>query len=139
MVTFHLMVSLLRCVRRYFMDVAKQLKEALDKHTPGTCWHVVVGKQFGSFVTNERKKYVGGRAVVVEGSLPPSSSCLPSKVPAREGVRLCASQRDLMRALAAIAGTHVRVGCGVSLLFAGLVRLLCLSARASSSVPPTAG
>ena len=42
----------------YFMDVAKALKEQLDKHTPGTCWHVVVGKQFGSFVTNERKKCV---------------------------------------------------------------------------------
>merc|ERR1711937_1087821 len=43
---------------QYFMDVAKQLKETLDKHTPGTCWHVVVGKQFGSFVTNERKKII---------------------------------------------------------------------------------
>ena len=43
---------------QYFMDVAKTLKEALDKHTPDTCWHVIVGKQFGSYVTNERKKYV---------------------------------------------------------------------------------
>ena len=40
------------------MDVAKVLKEQLDAHTPGTCWHVIVGKQFGSYVTNERKKYV---------------------------------------------------------------------------------
>ena len=40
------------------MDVAKQVKQELDKHMPGTCWHVIVGKQFGSFVTNERKKWV---------------------------------------------------------------------------------
>eukprot|EP00750_Incisomonas_marina_P015503 INCI18341.1.p2 GENE.INCI18341.1~~INCI18341.1.p2 ORF type:complete len:122 (-),score=31.04 INCI18341.1:129-494(-) len=43
---------------QYFMDVAKVLKESLDSHIANTCWHVVVGKQFGSFVTNERKKII---------------------------------------------------------------------------------
>lgn len=41
-----------------FTDVAKVVKTEFDTKFPHTCWHCIVGKNFGSFVTNERGKYV---------------------------------------------------------------------------------
>lgn len=49
-------------------DIAAWIKKAFDKKY-GPTWHVVVGKNFGSFVTHETKHffyaYVGSVAVLI--------------------------------------------------------------------------
>ena len=37
----------------YHKDVAQMVKQDLDQK--GGCWHVIVGKSYGSFVTHETK------------------------------------------------------------------------------------
>ncbi|KAF0717684.1 Aste57867_2154 [Aphanomyces stellatus] len=43
--------------KNHFTEVAQQIKKELEDANDG-CWHVVVGKSFGSFVTHEVKKMV---------------------------------------------------------------------------------
>ena len=40
--------------KKYFKDVAEYIKKAFDEKFAGT-WHVIVGRNFGSFVTYESK------------------------------------------------------------------------------------
>ncbi|KAF8556475.1 outer dynein arm light chain 8 [Imleria badia] len=49
-------------------DIAAQIKKEFDKRH-GATWHVVVGKNFGSYVTHETKHfiyfYVGSLAILI--------------------------------------------------------------------------
>ncbi|KAH9975214.1 dynein light chain type 1-domain-containing protein [Russula compacta] len=49
-------------------DIAAQIKKEFDKRH-GTTWHVVVGRNFGSYVTHETKHfiyfYVGSLAILI--------------------------------------------------------------------------
>lgn len=50
------------------MEVVEAVKKDFDEHLEPH-WHVIIGKNFGSFVTHETKKflyfYVGDKAVMV--------------------------------------------------------------------------
>lgn len=41
--------------KNHFTEVAQQIKKEIEESNDG-CWHVIVGKSFGSFVTHEVKK-----------------------------------------------------------------------------------
>ncbi|KAI0291886.1 dynein light chain type 1-domain-containing protein [Russula brevipes] len=49
-------------------DIAAQIKKEFDRRH-GTTWHVVVGKNFGSYVTHETKHfiyfYIGSLAILI--------------------------------------------------------------------------
>ena len=38
-------------------DIAAYVKKEMDKKFPGT-WHVIVGRNFGSYVTHETKHFI---------------------------------------------------------------------------------
>ena len=38
-------------------DIAAHVKKEMDKKFPGT-WHVIVGRNFGSYVTHETKHFI---------------------------------------------------------------------------------
>ena len=40
---------------KYFKDMAKYIKESLEEKIEGSCWHVIVGTHFGSYVSYEHK------------------------------------------------------------------------------------
>ena len=40
---------------KYFKDMASFVKSAMEEKYEGTCWHVIVGTNFGSFVSYEHK------------------------------------------------------------------------------------
>ena len=39
---------------KYFKDMACHIKKQMETKLEGTCWHVVVGTNFGSFVSYEQ-------------------------------------------------------------------------------------
>ena len=40
---------------KYFKDMAKFVKDQMELKIENSCWHVVVGTNFGSFVSYEHK------------------------------------------------------------------------------------
>ena len=40
---------------KYFKDMAEFIKKSLEERVENSCWHVIVGTHFGSYVSYEHK------------------------------------------------------------------------------------